>query len=129
MSVRLSFALVAAALSGSSAFAQTTPPPRPQVLPPQERTIRIPDQINGGLTRQAVLYRAQRESQEAELAQRNREGMERAERLAALVNQGQCRTAYDTAIAENDPMMARKIHQACSNPQANITVTDPEPVE
>jgi len=55
--------------------------------------------------------------------------MERAERLANLINQGQCRTAYETAVAENDPVMAHKVLGVCTGPQSIVTVTDPEPAD
>jgi hypothetical protein len=46
-------------------------------------------------------------------AQERRTRMERAERLAALVNLGRCHDARDTALAENDQPMADRIVAVC----------------
>jgi hypothetical protein len=40
--------------------------------------------------------------------------MERAERLAALVNAGQCHEAHRIALAEGDNAMAQRIATVCS---------------
>jgi hypothetical protein len=41
------------------------------------------------------------------------ERRERAERLAALVNSGQCQAAHDAALQERDRVMAARIDQVC----------------
>lgn len=41
------------------------------------------------------------------------ERRERAERLAALINNGQCQAAHDAAIQEHDQVMAERIGDVC----------------
>ena len=62
------------------------------------------NQVTSEAERQQMTRRAGTAAQRAE----------RAERLSALVNAGQCRTAYETAVAEHDRSMAQRIGQVCT---------------
>ena len=113
------------------AWSQANPPVGPSLAPPTPPlpfVVRPNMAIDGIMTGHAALHEARRNNAEAVLARRNREGMERAERLAAMVNEGRCGDAFRTALNEGDPIMAQKIRAACSS-QPTISVGDPIPVD
>lgn len=72
------------------------------------------NQLTGDAHRQQLTRRAGTAAQRAE----------RADRLVALVNAGQCGTAYQTAIDENDREMAQRIREVCL---AETHVSAPSP--
>ncbi len=100
-------AALAVADTASAQYSRVVPPPPtfPAGEGPVERarqdTFRDDQTGAGG--------RARREQQE-----RERISTERARRLAALVNAGQCREAHRIALAEGDPAMAQRIATVCS---------------
>lgn len=98
-------------LSASTAVAQTPPPPPPVQTP---RPVPPPLPVDGYLTFNAALQDSLRNSPEAVSAQENRERWKRAERLAELINQGQCKTAHRIATQEGDEVMAARIVTACT---------------
>ncbi len=97
------------ALSSTTAVAQTAPPP------PILRPTPPPRPVDSYLTFNAALLESMRTSGEALSAQDNRERWRRAERLAELVNNGQCKTAHRIALEEGDEVMAARIVTACTD--------------
>jgi hypothetical protein len=98
------FSLTAGAAAAQNAARAVPPPPR---FPANEGSIERARQTT--FLDQQTAARARREQRE-----RERVSTERAGRLAALVNAGQCHEAHRTALAENDATMARRIATVCS---------------
>lgn len=93
------------------AAAQSTTP-TPPTVPPRVRPMPIPGLYPPGLNgfdQSHVEMERLRRDGAGTRAQRR----ERAERLAALVNSGQCQAAHDAAIQERDRVMAERIGNVC----------------
>lgn len=96
-------------LAASAAAAQQTPPsqpPRPPVRIVQPSAFQQQTALEGDIWRNSLSQQATVITSPAR--------MSRAERLAALINDGKCAEAHAIALAENDRRLARRISGLCS---------------
>ncbi|MBU1347077.1 MAG: hypothetical protein KKA16_09020 [Alphaproteobacteria bacterium] len=103
-------ALAFASLAASAAAAQQTPPAQP--MAPQGVPIQRPGAFEQQSQFEASAWQNSLSQQAATITSPAR--MSRAERLAALINDGKCAEAHTIAVDEGDTRLARRISQLCS---------------
>jgi len=98
------------AASGTAAQQTPQPPPQPnsQMPPPVDRpgAFERQSQFEAGVWQNSLTQQATVITSPARLS--------RAERLAAMINEGKCAEAYQVALDEGDRRVARRINQICS---------------
>jgi hypothetical protein len=113
MTIRLLAAVAAMsgvwlAASGTAAQQTPQPPPSSQTRTPIDRpgAFEQQSQFEAGVWQNSLTQQATVITSPARLS--------RAERLAAMINEGKCEEAYQLALDEGDRRVARRISQICS---------------
>lgn len=109
MTIRIVVAIAVMALAPAAAIAQTQPPPPG---PPQPTVfVQRPGAFEQLAIMEGDIWRNSLSDQATVITSPAR--MNRAERLAVLVNAGRCPEARAIALQENDRRLARRISQIC----------------
>ena len=123
----LRLALAAGLCAAATATAAQTPPPPQPPQPPPPPVVIAPGQLpfarpeNRTDSVQARVWfernrewaRARKRVEREALASASPERLARAERVAALLNEGRCRDAKAVAVAERDLQIAANVESLC----------------
>lgn len=110
---RIAVAFAAAlVLAPAVSLAQTAPPPTPAPAPPPPRNLTPSFASSSGV--EGEIHRQNMDSRARQAVQNTSPGrMSRAERVAEMINAGDCAGAHALALAENDRRLARRVAQVC----------------
>lgn len=105
-------ALALASVTSTAVVAQDQPPPTPQPMPQGPMRLTNPSAFEQQTRIEGDIWRNSMSEQATVITSPAR--MSRAERLAAMINEGKCEEAHAVAVEEGDRRLARRISQLCS---------------